>query len=178
MKTIGIDCRCGIAAAAVSLPVFLVGYCLLLFFESSSVPTLFFAMVIIACLATLTIGMMQSVWTKKTYTRRLHKTTKALEELSQGVAPQHLAREKYVFCSDIKQCPDDHTISDCLTCEMYAQQTDLEKIGVIVRTLSHNLEKQRQHPVSTSNRRLAEIVELPRPGVYIRRDPGFDRSKH
>ena len=164
-------------AAAVSLPIFLIGYCLLMFFNSSPVPTLFFAMVIITCIATLTVGLMQSVWTKKTYTRRLHKTTQDLEVLSQGVAPQELARERYVLCSDIKQCPDDHTIKDCLACELYAQQTDLEKIGVIVRTLSHNLEKQRQHPVNTSSSRRAEVIELPRPGAYIRRDPGFDRPQ-
>jgi hypothetical protein len=175
MKSIGIDCRSGIASAAVSLPIFLIGYCLLLFFKSSSIPTLFFALAIIACIATLTVGMMQSVWTKKTYARRLHKTTLALEDVSLGKTPQQLLREKYVLCSDIKQCPDDHSISDCLSCELYPRQTDLEKIGVIVRTLSHNLENQVQHSINVPNPKRAEIIEFPSPGAYIRRDPGFDR---
>ena len=177
MKKFGLDYRSGIAAAAVSLPVFLIGYCLLLFFESRSVPTLFFALAIIACMATLTIGLMQSVWTKKTYVRRLQKTTQALEELSQGKTPEQLTRERYVFCSDLRQCPDNHSISDCLACELYAQQSDLEKIGVIVRTLGHNIEEQAQHTKSSPPNEQANIIELSRHAGFIRRDIGYHRTK-
>jgi len=173
MKSIGLDCRSGIATAAVSLPVFLIGYCLLLFFESLSVPALFFALVIIACMATLTVGLLQSVWTKKTYVRRLHKTTMALEEISLGKTPEQLARERYVFCSDIKQCPDDHTIEDCFACELYNVQNDLEKIGVIVRTLGHNIKKQTQHVNTSPIRSQAEIIDLHQHVGFIRRDPGY-----
>jgi hypothetical protein len=177
MKNIGIDCRSGIATAAVSLPVFLIGYCLLLFFESHSVTTLFFALVIIACVATITLGLLQGVWTKKTYVHRLHKTTLALEEFSLGKPPEQLIRERYVLCSDIKQCPEDHSINDCLNCELYAAQNDIEKIGVIVRTLGYNFEKQNQHTNNSPRKRQPEVIDLTQYRGHIRCDSGYVRPQ-
>ena len=177
MKNIGLDCRSGIATAAVSLPVFMIGFCLLLFFKSSSVTTLFFTLVIIACLATITIGMLQGVWTKKTYVQRLHKTTQALEELSLGKVPEKLSREKYVLCSDIKQCSEERTISDCLNCELYYSQSDLEKMGAIVNTMGRSINSEAHTPNTMSKSEPAKIIKIAEHSGFVRRDTGFDPSK-
>jgi len=177
MRSIGLDCRSGIATAAIAFPVFLLSHFVLLIFDANSPALLFSAMILTALFPTITLAVLQCIWTKKTYVKRLHKTTMALEEISLGQTPDQLTRERYVLCSDIKQCPDDHTIEDCLSCEFYPAQNDLEKIGVIVKALGSNLTREHHQHNKTTTIETAEIIDLTQNGGFIRRDPGYDRTK-
>ena len=168
MKSIGLECRSGIATAAVSLPVFLLGFCILLVFTSSTLPVFFTALLTTAIACAAILAILQCIWTKKTYAKRLQKTIQNLEDVSLGKTPVQLATERYVLCSDIKQCPEEHTMMDCLKCELYSAQNDLEKLGAIVNTLSGNINSNKLRHSHTPE--LGEIIDLTEREGFVRRD--------
>lgn len=188
MKNIGLDYRSGIAAAAASLPIFVIGYCILLSIESNSLPSLFTGLVATAAAGAAVLAVLQSTWTKKAYVKRLQKTTRALEEISLGKFPEQLAREKYVLCSDIKQCPEQHTVQDCLDCELYRSQTDLEKLGAIVSTLGGRVDASTNPSWQTETSAPASLIDLSAYrvqssgknrlyGGFVRHDLGCQKSE-